>query len=82
MTHQPPSDPEHSYPHHEGWEPLAPERLPRPTYWPAVMAVGIMTLLWGLLGSMILTGAGVLLFIVSVIGWIKELRIGPTERAE
>ena len=60
-------------PHREGWTPLPPEPAPRPTYWPAVMAAGIMLILWGVLGSLILTIAGLVLFIAAAAGWIQEL---------
>jgi hypothetical protein len=71
--------PEPYYPHHEGWVQLPPEHVPRPTYWPAAMAAAIMLILWGLLGSAILTGTGIVLFIVAAAGWLKELRHGGTE---
>ena len=71
--------PEPYYPHHDGWIELSPETLPRPTYWPAVLAVGIMLILWGLIGSAILTVTGVVLLAVAVAGWIKELRNAGTD---
>ena len=61
------------YPHHEGWAPLPPEELPRPTYWPAVMAAGIMMILWGIIGSIVLTIAGAAVFVVAAAGWTREL---------
>jgi hypothetical protein len=60
------------YVHREGWTPLPAEPLPRPTYWPAVLATGIMMLLWGSISSPILTVAGAAVFVVAVLGWIKE----------
>jgi hypothetical protein len=80
----PPSEskPEPYYPHHDGWLPLPPEELPRPTYWPAVLAVGIMLILWGLIGSVILTVAGAVLFVIAAAGWTKELCCGTRHVGE
>jgi hypothetical protein len=38
-----------------------------------VLATGIMLIVWGLIGSMILSVTGVVLFIVAAAGWIREL---------
>ena len=65
---------------HEGWIPVEPEPLTRPTYWPIVLATAIMTLLWGLLASGILTAAGAVLFVVAMGGWIRELCCGRSEQ--
>lgn len=50
------------------------ERLARPTYWPAGIAFGITLLAWGTITSFVLIGAGLAVFVVSLIGWIGELR--------
>jgi hypothetical protein len=60
----------------ENWIPLPDERLPQPTYWPAVMAVGITSLLWGLVTSLLITLAGGILMAVSVLGWIESAKDG------
>jgi hypothetical protein len=74
--------PEPYYIHREGWIALPDEPPPRPTYWPGVMAVGIMTLLWGLIVSAILAGAGAIVFAVAAGGWIKELLHAGRNHAE
>jgi hypothetical protein len=74
--------PEPYYIHREGWTALPAEPPPRPTYWPAVMAAGIMMLLWGVITSAILAGAGAFVFAVASGGWIKDLLDARTNHAE
>lgn len=50
------------------------ERLARPTFWPAGIAFGITLLAWGLITSFVLIAGGFAVFLVSLIGWIGELR--------
>lgn len=51
-----------------------PEVLPEPTYWPFFLAIGITFLGWGLLTTWIISVAGLIVLIVSLIGWINILR--------
>ncbi len=51
-----------------------PKIVPRPTYWPAAMALGITFLLWGLITSPVLLAAGATAFIIALAGWIGEIR--------
>lgn len=59
---------------HEGWEPLAPEHLPRPNYFPAGMAMGTTFFFWGFITSSVILAVGACLFIASLAGWITEIR--------
>lgn len=59
---------------HAGWEPLPPERLPRPTYFPAGLAMGTTFLFWGMITSLIILFIGVALFAAALAGWITEIR--------
>jgi uncharacterized membrane protein YccC len=59
---------------HPNWEPLSPEHLPRPTYFPAGLAMGIAFLFWGLITSWVTFVVGLTLFIASLAGWIAEIR--------
>jgi hypothetical protein len=59
---------------HPEWEPLPPEHLPRPTYFPAGLAMGIAFLFWGLITSWVIIVVGLALFIASLAGWITEIR--------
>lgn len=57
-----------------GWSIPQPEELPKPTYWPAVMSLGIVLLLWGVVTSALISGMGLVLFGLSLAGWIGEIR--------
>jgi hypothetical protein len=59
---------------HPRWEPLPAEHLPRPTYFPAGLAMGIAFLFWGLITSLVVILVGLALFIASLAGWITEIR--------
>jgi hypothetical protein len=50
-----------------------PANLPRPTYWPAIMAISVCFGLWGVLTSVWLTVVGAAGLVVSAVGWIGEL---------
>ena len=51
-----------------------PEVLPEPTYWPFFLAMGISFLGWGLLTTWLFSLVGLIIMIVSLIGWINILR--------
>ncbi|MEO6843719.1 MAG: hypothetical protein ABI184_01030, partial [Ginsengibacter sp.] len=51
-----------------------PEILPEPTYWPFFLAMGIAFLGWGLLTTWLISLAGFIILVVSLIGWINILR--------
>lgn len=65
-----------------GWHRPLPERLPSPGYWPAIMALGITFMMWGLAVGfnevlstiVILSFIGFVLFVAALIGWIGDLR--------
>lgn len=59
---------------HPEWEPLPPETLPRPTYFPAGLAMGTTFIFWGLISSVIVFVLGIALFIAALAGWITEIR--------
>ena len=56
------------------WNKARPEELPRPTWWPAVMALGITFIFWGVVTSYLITGVGLILFAMALAGWIGEIR--------
>jgi len=56
------------------WEKAKPELLPRPTYWPFFLAMGLAFLFWGLLTTWVILLAGALIFITALIGWINQIR--------
>jgi hypothetical protein len=57
-----------------GWTAPRPEILPAPTYWPVVLALGTTMILWGLVSSWMLSGVGLLLFVLALSGWIGDIR--------
>ncbi len=59
---------------HAGWEPLPSEHLPRPTYFPAGLAMGTTFVFWGVIASPVVFIAGIGLFIAALAGWISEIR--------
>lgn len=56
------------------WHRPKPEHLPRPTYCPVMMAVGIVLMVWAPLASAILLAVGAAVFVLAVTCWINELR--------
>lgn len=65
-----------------GWHKPLPENLPKAGYWPAIMALGITFMLWGLAVGfnevvstiIILVVIGLIIFSVALAGWIGDLR--------
>jgi hypothetical protein len=57
-----------------GWHLAKPEVLPRATYWPAVMALGIVFVFWGIVTTLAISVMGLALTAVALGGWIRELR--------
>jgi hypothetical protein len=57
-----------------GWQTPQPETLPAPTYWPVVMAAGIIFFLWGTVTTLIISLVGLVMFAIALAGWIGDLR--------
>ncbi|WP_199727427.1 hypothetical protein [Hanamia caeni] len=51
-----------------------PEILPKPTYWPFFLALGIVFLGWGLLTTWLISVAGLIILITALSGWLNILR--------
>jgi hypothetical protein len=56
------------------WEKAKPEVLPKLTYWPFFLAMGLAFIFWGLLTTWVILSAGGLVFIIALTGWINQLR--------
>jgi hypothetical protein len=56
-----------------GWKRPLPDHLPRPTYWPAMLALAITIILLGPVTLMPITFVGLGLATVALIGWIGEI---------
>lgn len=50
------------------------EELPRPTYWPIAMSVAITLIAFGIVNTVLISAFGIVLLIVSLIGWIGDVR--------
>lgn len=61
------------------WRPPRPEVVPRPTYWPSVLAAGICFGLWGLLTSVWLIVVGSAATLLAVAGWLGDVRHDENE---
>lgn len=57
----------------QGWTAPKPERVPAPTYQPAVMAMGIAFVAFGLVTSYAFSAVGLILFAFALSRWIGEL---------
>ena len=58
----------------EDWEKAKPEVLPKSTYWPFFLAMGLTFTVWGLLTTWVIITAGILIFFIALFGWINQLR--------
>lgn len=61
----------------EGWSRPAPEKIPKPTYWPGVVALGLVFTFLGLLTSPLVSAVGVGLLALGLGNWIGEMWHGP-----
>jgi hypothetical protein len=48
-------------------------RVPRPTYWPVVAALGTVFLFWGVVTTSAISVIGLGLFALGLAGWIREM---------
>jgi hypothetical protein len=63
----------------ELWTKPRPQTVPRPTYAPAVVALAIVCLLWGLLTTYLISLLGLALLAVGLTIWIGGYRRAPGE---
>ena len=61
-----------------GWHAPLPEKIPEPTIWPLVLALGTALLAWGVVTAWLISVVGLLLFIVGTGGWIADMRHDQT----
>ncbi len=64
------------------WNTPKPAKLPRPTYWPLVLAAGIVVIAWGLVFSPWFVALGVVLAVLGLAGWVRELHADVTGAGE
>jgi hypothetical protein len=58
----------------KGWSAALPADIPAPTPWPPALALGVALSGWGLIASPVILAIGAVLFVVSLAGWIGDLR--------
>jgi len=58
----------------DDWSEARPKIIPQPTAWPAGMAFGITLFIWGFVTSIVLVLVGLTVMVVSLVGWIGEIR--------
>jgi hypothetical protein len=46
--------------------------MPNSSYWPLVLTIGLTLLLVGIVLSWYLTGVGFVIFMIALIGWLRE----------
>jgi len=52
----------------------AHDHLPPPTFWPAGLALGVTLIFWSLITSWVVLVMGGWLFIISLAGWVRDIR--------
>lgn len=57
-----------------GWTTPQPEKVPKPTYMPATLALGVTVLFWGLVTTYLLSLVGLALIITAMFFWIGDIR--------
>jgi hypothetical protein len=57
-----------------GWSRARPDHIPRPTYWPAVLALGVTFAFWGLITTWIISVIGLAIMAIGTVGWMAEWR--------
>jgi hypothetical protein len=68
------NEPLKSSPAPDDWGIARPEKPPPPTLYPAALSLAATLLVWGLISSLIVTAFGLALFVVTMAGWIREIR--------
>jgi hypothetical protein len=54
--------------------PAEPQEMPEPTFWPIIAALGVIFIFWGVVASPIISFIGMIVFGISIAGWIQDLR--------
>jgi hypothetical protein len=57
-----------------GWSRPKPEKIPSPTYWPAVFAFGLMFIMWGVISNIYLLCFGFIVAVIGLVYWVLDLR--------
>jgi hypothetical protein len=55
------------------WNTPKPDALAKPTWWPAALAFGVTLTAWGLIAAAIVLAVGLVVVIMSLAGWIRDI---------
>jgi hypothetical protein len=54
--------------------PAVPQKIPKSTYWPVVLAFSITLFFWGFATTLFISGVGLIIIGFALFGWIMELK--------
>jgi hypothetical protein len=57
----------------EEWVKPIPQKTLVPTFWPISLAMSIIFILWGIISTWVISMVGLILFGISVRGWVMDL---------
>lgn len=57
-----------------GWSRPKPEKIPPPTYWPAVFGLGLTFIMWGIISNIFLLCFGLIVTAIGLVYWVLDLR--------
>ena len=57
-----------------GWSRPKPEKIPPPTYWPAVFGFGLTFIMWGIISNIFLFCFGLIVVVIALVYWVLDLR--------
>jgi hypothetical protein len=57
-----------------GWSRPKPEKIPPPTYWPAVFGLGLTFIMWGIISNIFLLCFGLIITAIGLVYWVLDLR--------
>jgi hypothetical protein len=52
---------------------------PEPSFWPIVLAVGVVMMAAGVLWTPVVTALGLAVLLIAIAGWTQENRVHPQE---
>jgi cytochrome c oxidase subunit 1 len=55
-------------------KPLPEVHLPEPSYWPVILAIGLVLIAAGIIFSLIISLIGVIILLTAIVGWTLENR--------
>jgi cytochrome c oxidase subunit 1 len=59
-----------------------PVHLPSPSYWPIVLALGVLLIAAGIIVNLIISLIGAVVLLAAIVGWTQENRVADPEAGE